>query len=95
MTAEELLADLYPMRRAIGSNGDGEPWDGSCPCGIINGEGFVVEVHCWRASCEHGCKYSGVHVDGDIDRTTKERIAKHIIAKSGWSDSTEWNIIIL
>ena len=92
-TVDELLAHEYPL--ALGSNADGEPFMGSCPCCHIKGDGFEVEVHCWRPGCEYGCPFSGIHVSGTIDRDTKQRIAEHIRDNNGWSEHTDWNIVIV
>jgi hypothetical protein len=83
------------MKFAMAPNGEDEPFDGSCPCGLIHGDGFEVEIHCWRSSCEHGCKYSGIHVGGAIDDATKRKIAEHIRDHNGWTTATEWALVII
>ena len=82
------------MALAKNPNKEGE-FDGSCPCGMITGENFLVEFHCWRSSCQHGCEFSGIHVSGTLDHTTKQKIAEHIRDNNGWTTHTDWNLVIL
>jgi len=93
ITPEELLNNDWPLSLAMSSNGE-ESFDGSCPCAVIRGVGFTVETHCWRSCCEHDCKYSGIHVSGTISKRMKQKIAKHVRDNNGWTNSTEWIIII-
>ena len=90
--ADELLASDWPMKYACAPNGTDEGYDGSCPCGLIHGEGFEVEVHCWRSGCQHGCKYSGIHVNGTLDENTMRKIGEHIRENNGWTNHTDWNV---
>lgn len=55
--SEELLAHNWPFALAMCPNEEDGKFDGSCPCAVFHGDGFHVETHCWRSSCEHGCKY--------------------------------------
>ena len=93
MTAEQLLANNWPMGLAKSPNDDGD-FDGSCPCGKIKGDGFSVVFHCWRSSCEHGCEYSGIHVEGQLPKETLEKIARHIRDNNGWTDRTDWTLTV-
>ena len=90
--ADELLASDWPMKYACAANGTDEGYDGGCPCGLIHGEGFEVEVHCWRSGCSHGCQYSGIHVSGSLDEGTLRKIGEHIRENNGWTNHTDWNV---
>lgn len=91
-TVSDLLASDWPFEFAVsGHVTEPEPFDGHCPCAYIHGNGFFVDVHCWRSACDE-CRYSGVHVTGELDDDTKLRIAAHIRDNNGWSDATEWNV---
>ena len=68
-------------------------WDG-CPCGGLCGEWFLVEVHCWRANCGHGCPYSGVHVTGTLDDGTLRKIANHVRWNNPWWNHTDWTMTV-
>ena len=95
VSVEEILTHPSPLGLGRAANGEDEGWDGSCPCCLIHGEGFEVEVHCWRrGGCEHGCKYSGVHVSGTLDKATKLKIAECVRDNNGWTERTDWNIVI-
>ena len=94
ISAETLLADVWPLRLASNPSDNGEPFDGSCPCGHIKGIGFYVEFHCWRSGCAYECPYSGIHVDGELPRETLEKIARHIRDNNGWTDSTDWRLTV-
>ena|ERR1039457_2898504 len=94
VSAKDLLSNDWPLSLAVGSNGE-EDFDGSCPCCLIHGENFEVEIHCWRSSCQYGCEYSGIHVSGELDKKTKNKIAKHIRDNNGWTNHTDWKIVIL
>lgn len=91
-TAEEVLKSGWPTQFFTKSNG--EDYDGSCICGQIVGIGFLLEAHCWRSRCEYGCKFSGVHVAGDISYEQKMKLAKHFVDKSAWKNHTDFNIVI-
>lgn len=93
VSAKELLESNSPLSLGRSSNGEGEDFDGSCPCCMIHGEGFTVRVHCWRSNCNE-CEYSGIHVHGELDIDTKIKIANHIRNNNGWSNSTDWNIVV-
>jgi hypothetical protein len=90
--ADELLASDWPMKYASAANGTDEGYEGSCPCGLIHGEGFEVEVHCWRSGCQHGCQYSGIHVSGTLDENLLRKIGEHIRENNGWTNHTDWNV---
>jgi len=88
-TYQQLLAHDYPL--SLGMNGnDEEPFDGGCPCCLIHGEDFEVDVSCWR---EHG-GYSEIKVSGSLPRETLIDIAWHIRDNNGWTDHTNWEIVI-
>lgn len=93
ISVKELLETDTPLYLARSANGEDEGFDGACPCCIIYGEDFEVNVHCWRSSCSI-CEYSGIHVTGTIDKDLKQKIATHIKNNNGWSDWTDWNIIV-
>lgn len=95
VSVEELLESDYPMGLAYQAGEPAEMFDGCCPCGWINGEGFRVDFHCWRSCCEHGCEYSGIHVTGTPCEATLWMIALHIRDNNGWADSTEWNVTVV
>jgi len=95
VSASEVLACDWPLKLACAPNGSDEGYDGSCPCALIHGENFEVEVHCWRGGCEHGCKYSGIHVSGELDKATKRKIAEHIRDNNGWTNHTDWTLVVL
>ena len=89
-TVDEFLASDWPYEFAIGSNGENEDYDGGCLCCRIDGVGFLVEVHCWRSGmC---CEFSGIHVTGDIDDATKQKLAEHIRDNNGWTGQTDFAI---
>lgn len=94
ITVQEVLDSNWPMGLAKNPNDEGA-FDGSCPCGSIEGQDFLIEFHCWRSGCAHGCRFSGIHVSGSIDASTKMKLAEHIRDTNGWTNSTEWNIVIL
>lgn len=91
--AADLLSFGNPIQFARNPKDD-EPFDGSCPCGVINGDGYHVRVHCWRAQCLDGCEFSGVHVSGSIEDETKRKIAEHVRDHNGWTNSTDWGVVI-
>lgn len=91
VSVQDLLNHDYPMALARSADGDG--FDGGCPCGTIIGDGFEVDFHCWRSSCTR-CQHSGIHVSGVIDTETKQKIAEHIRDNNGWTNQTDWNIVI-
>jgi len=86
VTKEDLLAHNYPMVLA-------PDFEGGCPCGEIIGENFKVGFHCWRCGCEI-CKFSGIHVSGELSEDLKRQIAEHIRDNNGWADATDWSIVI-
>lgn len=89
---DELLTSDWPMKYASAPNGTDEGYDGSCPCGLIHGEGFEVDIHCWRTGCQHGCQYSGIHVSGTLDESTLQKIGEYIRDNNGWTNHTDWNV---
>lgn len=90
---EDILDTVNPYQFAFVNNDEDEKWDGACPCAVIVGEGFLVDVHCWRKCC-YDCQYSGVHVSGTISDTDKRMIGHHIINNNPWSEQTDWNLVI-
>jgi hypothetical protein len=72
------------MKFAVSLNDDG-PFDGGCPCCLIHGDGFEVEVRCWR-----GDGRSHIAVSGALDIETRRRIAKHIRDHNGWTYHSGW-----
>ena len=85
VTPEEVLESDHPL-----SLGDG---DGSCPCTTIRGVGFRIHVHCWRVSCDEDCPHSGIHVTGVVEEPIRRKMAEHIKANNGWTESTDWSIV--
>ena len=85
VTPEQVLASEDPSRLD-------EDNDGSCACYTIDGDGFVLEAHCWRAC--RVCAYSGVHVTGTIPATVQVEMGRHAINKSLWAGDTEWALVI-
>jgi hypothetical protein len=94
-TVEKILQSDWPMSFAMNPSEEDGAFDGGCFCAKIHGEGFEVETHCWRSSCEHGCNFSGIHVSGEICKEDKRKIANHIKENNGWTNSTDFNIVIL
>lgn len=94
VSSEKLLADNWPMSLARCPNEEDGAFDGSCPCGRIEGDGFAVEFHCWRSKCSHGCEYSGIHVTGTIGIEEMKKIARHIRDNNGWTDRTDWTLTV-
>lgn len=92
--AAELLAHDYPLALARSPVPEDGEFDGFCPCATIRGEGFLVEMHCWRVRCEYGCPYSGIHISGTLDDSTLQRIAVHIRDRNVWSSSTDWRVVV-
>ena len=88
ITAEELLAADHPLRYASAANGTDEGFDGHCPCCLIHGEGFEVNVSCWRGN--DGC--SSIEVSGSLGHDKLQEIAAHIRDNNGWSGTTDWEI---
>ena len=89
-TAEELLAHEWPLGLALCLNEDDGPFDGSCPCAVIHGQGFDVKTRCWRVTDGH----SEINISGTLPRETLQRIAEHIRDNNGWTTSTDWRISI-
>lgn len=75
MTVEEILASETPM-------GLDPSFDGSCPCFLLEGDGFRIRGHCWRI-CKD-CRYSGIHISG-LDFQTATAVGIHIARNNGWS----------
>lgn len=85
LTVAQILAHDWPMSLDPG-------WDGCCPCCTLDGDGFTVEVHCWRTRIDGcGCKHSGIHVTG-LERSQALAVATHIRDHNGWTDHTDWTI---
>lgn len=93
ISVKELLESDWPLSLAKSANGEDEAFDGSCPCCMIYGEDFTIDMHCWRGNC-NSCNYSGIHISGNLDKDTKMKIAEHIKNNNGWTNSTDWNIVI-
>lgn len=90
-TAQDILNHNWPL--SLFKDVDGEPFSGGCPCAHLEGEGFIVGVHCWRGGCDH-CRGSGVHITGDLDPTILAQIGIHVILNNGWTDHTDWSLIV-
>lgn len=91
VTVDQFLANEWPM-------GLDEGFDGGCPCCVVEGDGFKVETHCWRTGTFHegvkcACRWSGVHVSG-LDGETARRVAQHMRDNNGWTEHTDWEIVI-
>ena len=67
-----------------------EEHDGSCPCATIYGEGFHIEVHCWR--CGSCCEYSGVHVTGTLPPSERRALGEYVRGHNPWTDHTDWSV---
>ena len=86
-TVDEILASDNPLSLA-------DDFEGGCPCCMVDGDCFEVYVHCWRnnlVGCE--CKYSGIHVRG-LPADVGQRVAEHIRDNNGWSDHTDFTIVV-
>ena len=86
-TVADILASSHPLSLAA-------DYDGCCPCCEIEGDGFTVLVHCWRAKpggCD--CEYSGIHVSG-LPADVAQRVAKHVRDHNGWTGHTEYTIVV-
>lgn len=91
VTVDQFLANEWPMQLD-------EDFDGACPCSVVEGEGFKVETHCWRTSTFYdsvkcSCRWSGVHVSG-LDAETGRKVAEHMRDHNGWTEHTDWEIVI-
>lgn len=86
--ADALLAHEWPLALALCPNEEDGPFDGSCPCAVIHGDGFEVETRCWRVAGGH----SEIHVSGSLPRADLQRIAEHIRDHNGWTNATDWEI---
>lgn len=87
ITAEQLLRSEWPMNLS-------EDYEGSCACCFIEGEGFSVRTHCWRTKVDCNCEYCGIHITGELPQKKLLQIAKHIRNNNGWTDFTDWTIIV-
>lgn len=67
-------------------------YEGCCPCTHIKGDGFDVEIHCWRTSHDCNCPYSGIHITG-LDPDDARKLADHLIETIGWP-GIEWTVLI-
>ena len=86
-TVDEILASKNPLSLAV-------DFEGGCPCCLIEGDGFEVEVHCWRTNLNGcGCKYSGIHVQG-LPSEVAQRVAEHVRDNNGWTDHTDFAIVV-
>lgn len=75
VTAEALLASESPLSF--------DPtYASSCPCARIEGDGFRIDVHCWRIG--HCCRWSGVHVTGSLPKATLRKLGSHVKRNAGW-----------
>lgn len=86
--SEQLLAHDYPLALGMCPNEEDGPFDGGCPCCNIHGQGFNVEVSCWRVN--EG--FSRIKVEGPLSEETLWSIAEHIRDNNGWTDRTDWQI---
>jgi len=88
ISVQDVLDNDYPLSL--------DPdFDGFCPCAHIKGNGFSIDVHCWRSSFNGCCcEYSGIHVSGSIDDKQKILLAEHVRKNNGWSESTDFAIVI-
>lgn len=85
---EEILSHTWPLSLASCPNEEDGLFDGSCPCAVVHGERFEVEIRCWRVTGGH----SEIHVSGALPQQTLQRIADHIRDNNGWTNSTDWQI---
>lgn len=84
LTIEQILATESPLTLSAGFNND-------CPCALLLGMKFEIEVHCWR-SCSR-CPYAGIHVRG-LAADVAQQVAEHIRDHNRWTERTEWAIVI-
>lgn len=84
VTVEQVLASEFPLTLV-------EEFDGSCPCALILGKNFEINVHCWRV-CQR-CQWSGVHVKG-LELELAQKVAEHVRDNNGWTNHTDWTIVI-
>jgi hypothetical protein len=89
VSSERILSSKWPYEFAISSNREEEYW-GGCPCCLIQGENFNVEISCWRENSG----FSLIKINGPLDSATKEEICRHIQNNNGWTDHTDWNVEI-
>jgi hypothetical protein len=87
ISVEQFLEHEWPM-------GLDPDFDGCCPCATVEGEGFTVRTHCWRTSDGCKCQWSGVHVEG-LDAETARRVAEHMRDNNGWTEHTDWAIVVI
>ena len=82
-TTADVLATDCPMTLDL-------EFDSSCPCGTITGQDFEIHFHCWRVCFD--CKFSGIHVTGDISDELKQQLGEHVRDNNPWTDYTDWEI---
>lgn len=75
----ETLRDLDPT------------YDDYCPCAQWRDRGVLVQVHCWRVCLD--CRYSGIHVSGDVPKATlRKAAARALRALRPWWYQADWEI---
>ena len=84
-TINDILSSDNPFRFS-------KNFEGGCACCDIEGIGFSINVHCWRACCS--CEFSGIHISGEISDKDKSRLGQHIRDNNPWTDSTDWEIVV-
>ena len=82
-TIDEILASNSPL------NLDPD-FDGGCPCAKLEGDGFSIDIHCWRTSRNCSCRNAGIHVYG-IEGEMAKQVADHIMKNSGWPN-VDWSV---
>ncbi len=69
---------------------------GGCACGKIYVKDVMVETHCHKAPCQHGCEFGGIHVgkywDSDVDLKYLSKKLKPMLTKQ-WN--TDFKVVIL
>ena len=84
-TIDEILASANPLSLAL-------DFEGGCPCCHMLGDGWEIDVHCWRVNLGGcACEHSGIHVSG-LPADVAKRVAEHIRDHSGWH--TDYRIVV-
>ena len=88
-TVDEILASARPLSLVLEDD-----YDGACACCALMGDGWEVEVHCWRVNIDGcACEYSGIHVSG-LPADVAQRVAEHIRDNNGWTGHTDFAIVV-